>query len=70
MQQIIIDYYNDDYVDQILNGIKNVGIFNEQRVKIISEGIEVYIAEPGESERSPAALSVGYYGHCHHADGQ
>ena len=48
MRQIIIDYYNDGYVDQILNGIQNVGIFNEQRVKLISEGIEVY--------------QLGYYG--------
>lgn len=48
MRQIIIDYYNDDYVERILNGIRNVGIFNQQRVKLISEGIEVY--------------QLGYYG--------
>lgn len=48
MCQIIIDYYNDDYVERILNGIRNVGIFNQQRVKLISEGIEVY--------------QLGYYG--------
>ena len=60
MQQIIIDYYNDDYVDQILNGIKNVGIFNEQRVKIISEGIEVYqLGYYGTSASSFAAYISG-----------
>ena len=42
MRQIIIDYYNDDYVDQILNGIRNVGIFNNQLVKVIDESIQVY----------------------------
>lgn len=48
MRKIIIDYYNDDYVNHILNGIQNVGIFNKQRVKLIGEGIEVY--------------KLGYYG--------
>lgn len=42
MRQIIIDYYNDDYVDQILNGIRNVGIFNNQLAKVIDESIQVY----------------------------
>lgn len=48
MRKIIIDYYNDDYIDQILNGIQNVSIFNKQRVNLIREGIEVY--------------QLGYYG--------
>lgn len=42
MSQIIVDYYNDDYVDQVLNGIRNVGIFNQKRVELISESVEVY----------------------------
>lgn len=42
MCQIIVDYYNDDYVDRILNGIRNVGIFNQKRVELISESVEVY----------------------------
>ena len=32
MRQIILDYYNDDYVDYIFQGIKNVQIFNLERV--------------------------------------
>ena len=60
MRQIIIDYYNDGYVDQILNGIQNVGIFNEQRVKLISEGIEVYqLGYYGTSASSFAAYISG-----------
>lgn len=42
MREIILDYYNDGYIDQVLNGIKNVNIFNVERVGLIEEGIETY----------------------------
>lgn len=42
MRQIILDYYNDDYVDYIFEGIKNVQIFNLERVILIREGIGTY----------------------------
>lgn len=41
MREIILEYY-DDYIDRILNGIKNVNIFNTERVVLIEEGIETY----------------------------
>ncbi len=42
MCEIILDYYNDEYIDYILNGIKNVQVFNSERVTLIEEGIEAY----------------------------
>lgn len=42
MCEIILDYYNDECVDHILNGIKNVQVFNSERVILIEEGIEAY----------------------------
>lgn len=42
MREIVLDYYNDDYIDRILNGIKNVYVFNAERVVLIDEGIETY----------------------------
>ncbi len=42
MREIILDYYNDDYIDHILDGIRNVQIFNLERVALIEEGIETY----------------------------
>lgn len=42
MKEIILDYYNDDYVTRVLNHIRNVGVFKEERVKILAEGIELY----------------------------
>ena len=42
MREIILDYYNDDYIEHILNGIKNVHVFNPERVVLIEEGIETY----------------------------
>lgn len=42
MQQIILDYYNDDYVEAILHSIENVNIFRNDRVCLIREGVEVY----------------------------
>lgn len=39
---IILDYYDDECIDYILNGIKNVQVFNSERVKLIEEGIEAY----------------------------
>lgn len=42
MRQIIMDYYSNDYIDYILNGIKNVHVFNIERVELIEEGIETY----------------------------
>lgn len=42
MQQIILDYYNDDYIDAILHSIENVNIFRSDRVLLVREGIEVY----------------------------
>lgn len=42
LQQIILDYYNDDYVDGVLNNIENFNIFRSDRVCLIREGIKVY----------------------------
>ena len=42
MRQIIMDYYNNDCIDYILNEIKNVHVFNIERVELIEEGIETY----------------------------
>ncbi len=42
MCEIILDYFNDEYIDYILNGIKNVHVFNTERVVLIEEGIEAY----------------------------
>lgn len=42
MCEIILNYYNNDYVDVILNGIKNVHVFSAERVALIEEGIETY----------------------------
>lgn len=42
MRQIIMDYYNDDYVERILNGIRSVGVFNKQLVEVIEESVQVY----------------------------
>ncbi|MCI8874320.1 MAG: hypothetical protein HFH51_16115 [Lachnospiraceae bacterium] len=42
MCQIILDYYNDECIAHILNGIKNVQVFNSERVVLIEEGIETY----------------------------
>lgn len=42
MREIILDYYDDDYIDHILDGIRNVQIFNSERVVLIEEGVETY----------------------------
>lgn len=42
MCEIVLDYYNDECVNHILNGIKKVQIFNLERVILIEEGIEAY----------------------------
>lgn len=42
MREIILDYYNDDYIGWILNGIKNVHVFDTERIVLIEEGIETY----------------------------
>ncbi len=42
MIAIILDYYNDYYIDCILNSIKNVQIFNSDRVILIEDGIMAY----------------------------
>lgn len=42
MREIILNYYNDDYIDRILDGIKNVHVFNPERAALIEEGIETY----------------------------
>ena len=42
MCEIILDYYNDEYIDRMIDGIKNVQVFNPHRVVLIEEGIEAY----------------------------
>lgn len=42
MQMIVGEYYKDEYIECILNGIKNVHVFNPDRVKLIEEGIRAY----------------------------
>ena len=42
MKQAIIDYYNEDYIQCICNGITNVKIFNAERIGLLIQGIEVY----------------------------
>lgn len=42
MIAIILEYYNDEYIDCILNSVKNVQVFNPDRVVLIEEGIKAY----------------------------
>lgn len=42
MITIILEYYNDGYIDCILNSVKNAQIFNPDRVVLIEEGIRAY----------------------------
>lgn len=42
MQQAVIDYYNEDYLECICNGITNVNIFDAERIGLLRQGIEVY----------------------------
>lgn len=42
MQMIIWDYYKDEYIECILSSIKNVQVFNPDRVTLIEEGIRAY----------------------------
>lgn len=38
MCEIILDYFNDEYIDHVLNGIKNIQVFTLERVILIEEG--------------------------------
>lgn len=42
MKQIIMDYYDDDYIDGVLENINNVCIFNNARIALLSEGVGAY----------------------------
>ena len=42
MREIILNYYNDEYIDCIVDGIKNAHVFKAERVILIEEGIETY----------------------------
>lgn len=42
MREIIWDYFNDEYVEHVLNGIKNIQVFTLERVILIEEGMETY----------------------------
>lgn len=42
MQQVVIDYYNEDYLECICNGITNVNIFNAERIRLLRGGMDVY----------------------------
>ena len=42
MQQAVIDYYNEDYLNCICNEITNVNIFNAERIGLLRQGIGVY----------------------------
>lgn len=42
MREIIFDYFNDEYIDHVLNGIKNIQVFTLERVRLIEEGVETY----------------------------
>lgn len=42
MQQAVIDYYNEDYLECICNGITNVNIFSAERIGLLRQGVEVY----------------------------
>jgi len=42
MQQIVMNYYNEEYVDNILNGFVNENIFKKKRTTLLAEWIEVY----------------------------
>lgn len=42
MQQAVIDYYDEDYLECICNGITNVNIFNAERIGLLRQGMEVY----------------------------
>lgn len=45
MQMIVLDYHKEEYIECILNGIKNVNVFNPDRVRLIEEGIKAYQLE-------------------------
>lgn len=42
MQQAVIDYYSEDYLECICNGITNVNIFNAERIGLLRQGVAVY----------------------------
>lgn len=42
MREIILNYCNDEYIEHILNGIRNVQVFNAERVVLIEEGMGAY----------------------------
>lgn len=37
MREIILNYCNDEYIEHILNGIRNVQVFNAERVVLIED---------------------------------
>lgn len=42
MQQIIIEYCNDEYLEKIIQGVTNTSVFSSQRKALLLEGISVY----------------------------
>jgi len=42
MRNIIIDYYNEDYINSICNGFINENIFKKERIDLLVEGIKTY----------------------------
>lgn len=42
MTAIILDYYNDNYINVIMQRIKNANVFERERVELIEEGMIVY----------------------------
>jgi len=42
MQQIVIDYYNEDYIDNICHGFVNEHILKKERASLLMEGIMAY----------------------------
>lgn len=42
MKQIIMDYYNEDYIDNICHGFVNENILKKERASLLMEGIMAY----------------------------
>ena len=42
MRNIIMDYYNEDYINSICNGFINENIFKKERIDLLVEGIKTY----------------------------
>lgn len=59
IQQIILDYYNGDYIDRVLNDIANVGVFNKERIALLKQGGDAYQVGLYGASASLFAVQIG-----------